>query len=81
MPIDRLLAGSTLGPKEIGRLNDAYERTLRALYLVDRNDALTEIVANKVIKIGLNGIHDPKAIAHAVVEELGLPKATQLTHR
>jgi hypothetical protein len=74
MPINRLLAGSSLGPEEIGRLNDAYERTLRAMHLVDRNDPLAEIVAKKVIEVGLNGTRDPTQIAKAVVKKLGLPK-------
>ena len=73
MPINRLLVDTSLGPEEIGRLNDAFQCALRALSLVDRNDRLTEIVAEKVIKIGLNGIREPKAIAEAVVKELGLP--------
>lgn len=75
MPINRVLVGTgiSLGPEEIGRLNDAYERTLRAMDLVDRNDPLTEIVAKKVVEIGLNGVRDPTGIANAVVKEFGLP--------
>jgi hypothetical protein len=38
MPIYRLLQNSPLGPEEISILTDAYERTLRELSLVDRND-------------------------------------------
>jgi hypothetical protein len=54
-------------------LNDAYERALRALYLVDRNDLLTEIVAKKVIEISLTGISDPAQISKLAVKGLGLP--------
>jgi hypothetical protein len=73
MPINRLLEGRTLRPEEVRRLNDAYERALRELSLVDRNDALTEIVAKRVIEIGLDGARDPKDIAKAAVKALGLP--------
>jgi hypothetical protein len=40
MAIYRLFQNSPLGPEEISRLSDAYERTLRALSLVDRNDPI-----------------------------------------
>ena len=72
MPINRLLA-DTLGPEEVRRLNLAYERTLSDLHLVDRDDPLTEIVAKKVIKLGLDGVRDPAEIAKAVIKDLGLP--------
>jgi hypothetical protein len=72
MPINRLLP-DTLGPEETRRLNLAYEFTLRDLHLVDRNDPLTEIVAHKVIKLGLDGIREPAEIAKAVIKDLGLP--------
>jgi len=71
MPINRLLAGSSLGPEQIGRLNDAYELTLRALYLVDRNDPLTEIVAKKIIEVSQTGIIDPAQISRLAVKDLG----------
>lgn len=43
MPINRLLKGAAATPEEIARLNEAYDRALRSLGLVDRNDPLTEI--------------------------------------
>ena len=72
MPINRLLEGRSLGPEEVERLNDAYERTLRAMFLVDRDDVLSETVAKKVIEIGLDSVRDPTDIAKAVVKALGL---------
>jgi hypothetical protein len=72
MPIKRLLAGSSLGPEEIARLNDAYERALHAMCLVDRNDPLTEIVAKKVIEIGRTE-SDPIRISQLAVESINLP--------
>jgi hypothetical protein len=72
MPINRLLAGSSLGPEEIARLADAYERALHTLSLVDRHDPLTEIVAKKIIEIG-RAESDPIKISQLAVEALRLP--------
>lgn len=45
MAIYRLLQNVPLGPEEIRRLTDAYERTLSALSVKDRNDPFTEFIA------------------------------------
>lgn len=58
MPIYRLLQNSPLGPEEIKVLTDAYEQTLRKLSLVDRNDPVTEIIANKIIELGQRGVRE-----------------------
>jgi hypothetical protein len=71
MPINRLLKDSNLTPEDIERLNKAYTFTLRSLSLVDRNDPLTEIVARKVIEIGVT-VHDPAEIARMAVGRLSL---------
>jgi hypothetical protein len=73
MPINRLLARSSLGPEEIRLLNEAYEQTLRALNLVDRNDPLTEIVAKKIIEISQTITNDPAQISKLAIKALGLP--------
>jgi hypothetical protein len=72
MPINRLLAGSSLGLEEIARLNDAYDRALHAMSLVDRNDPITEIVAKKIIEIGRTE-SDPIKISQLAVQALKLP--------
>jgi hypothetical protein len=73
MPLNRLLMNDgSFGPDEIKVLNEAYEGALRALYLVDRNDPITEIVARKVIEVGRSGITDPAQLAVTVVKSLGL---------
>jgi hypothetical protein len=71
MPINRLLAGMAATPREIVRLNEAYERALRSLGLVDRNDPLTEIVAKRIVEIG-GTISDPIKISQLAVESLKL---------
>ncbi len=71
MPIRRLLKDSNLGPEEIERLDLAYSKALRSLNLVDRNDPITEIVAKKIIEIGMEG-GDPAEIARRAVKALGI---------
>ena len=53
-------------------MNDAYERALHSLHLVDRNDPITEIVAKKIIEIGQTGLSDPVQISMRAVKDLGI---------
>ena len=52
----------------------AYEETLRALGLASRGDALTELVAQKIIAIAQTGVRDANFIAKRVLEDLGAPR-------
>jgi hypothetical protein len=72
MPINRFLKDTTLGPEEVGCLNRAYETALKCLCLVDRNDPIAEMVAQKIIEIGQSGIRDPGLISARAVKELGI---------
>jgi hypothetical protein len=71
MAIDRLLKGSSLDRELIVQLKLAYEATLRALHLVDRNDPITELIARRVIDVGKRG-GDPFEISKLVIKGLGL---------
>ena len=42
--------------------------TLRALDLVDRNDPLTAMVADKIMEIGAAGLKDPAEISKRAVK-------------
>jgi len=70
--IYRLLQNSPLGPEEIAILTDAYERTLRALNLVDRNDPITQLIAGKIIELGQRGVRDAKKLTELAIKELGV---------
>jgi hypothetical protein len=70
MAIYRLLQNSPMGPDEIKVLAEAYERTLRKLSLVDRNDPITEMVAKKIVEMGQRGVRDPKQLAELAIKEL-----------
>ena len=72
MPIRRLLKDAKFEPDEVAVLTRAFELALSALYLVDRDNPVCEIVARKVIEIGTNGIHDPREIAEAAVQRLSV---------
>jgi hypothetical protein len=73
MAIRRLIPNTAFGPKDIARLVAAYEPTLRALRLKDRDDPITQLVAEKIIAIGRLGIEDPDEISKLALKELGLP--------
>jgi hypothetical protein len=61
-----------MGPEEISRLSTAYEQTLKALSLKDRNDPLTEMIAKKIIEIGQTGVKDPDQISKIAIKGLGI---------
>ena len=67
MTIHRLLQNTPLEPKDIGRLVTAYEQTLRALDLKERDDPLTQAVAKKIIEIGQGGIREPEQISQLAI--------------
>jgi hypothetical protein len=74
MPIDQWIK-QRIDAESVAVLNRAFECALRELGLVDRADALTAIVATKIIEVGATGISDPKEIARAALKRLGLATA------
>ena len=70
MAILQLLQNSDLAAEDMARLLAAYEKTLRALGLVDRSDPMTELVARKVIEISQSGVRDPAQISRLSVRAL-----------
>jgi hypothetical protein len=71
MTVRRLLKSSSLPPEGVDRLVAAYQKTLRTLDLVDRQDPVAEIVAKKVIEIGKRG-GNAVEIAKLAVNELAV---------
>jgi hypothetical protein len=70
MTIHRLLQNTPLGPEDIERLVAAYEQTLLALDLKQRDDPLKHIIARKIIEIGQTGIRDPAQISELTLRAL-----------
>jgi hypothetical protein len=52
-------------------LTQAFDLALKGLRLINRNDPICEIVAHKVIEIGLDGTGDPHEIADQTIKQLG----------
>jgi hypothetical protein len=75
MPINQLIKHSNLSTEKAAVLRLAFENALRDLRLVDRTDALTEVVAEKIFEVSATGISDPQELARAVIKRLGLPNA------
>jgi hypothetical protein len=73
MPIYRLLQNMPMGPEDIRRLTIAYERALRALGIVDRDDPLAELVARKIIEIAQTGVREPSDISALAIKEIDIP--------
>jgi len=73
MTFQRLFKDTAFGPEDIERLVTAYEQTLRALLLKDRNDPITQLVAEKIIAIGRMGIEDPAEISKLALKQLRPP--------
>ena len=73
MTIHRMLQNIPLRPKEIARLVDAYERTLRKFGLKECDDPLTQLIAKKIIKVGQTGVRDPEQISRLVITGLRRP--------
>jgi hypothetical protein len=68
MAIYRILQDISFGPEELSKLGAAYERTLAALGLADRNDPMTELVARKLLAIHQTGICDPIRLSKLAVD-------------
>ena len=60
MAIHRLIASGSYGPDEIKAMTAAYETALVEVGSVDRDDPLTELIANSVLTITATGERDPK---------------------
>jgi hypothetical protein len=73
MAIYRLLRGSPLEPELIRSLEAAYEKTLRDIGLVDRDDPITEMVGRKLIEIAQTGVQDPAQLSALAIKEIGIP--------
>jgi hypothetical protein len=76
MPINQWIK-HMFDAEKVAVLDRAFEHALRELGLVDRADALTGIVASKIIEVEASGISGAEEIAKAAIKRLGLPSAPQ----
>jgi hypothetical protein len=55
---------------DVGRLESA----LALAHLNDRQDPLTELIANKIIEVFRNGEHEPTRLCEKALKELGVTR-------
>ena len=70
MAIYRLLERQSFQPELVAAATDAYEQSLSALGLVDRNDPLTEIVAQRIMQFAIRGERDPIRLRDLTLQSL-----------
>ena len=58
MPIQHLLESSSFTPEQQRVIECSFDATLKKLHLVDRNDPICEIVAQKVIDVASSAAID-----------------------
>ncbi len=73
MAIYRQLQEAAFEPAEIVVMAAAYEDILSRLHLKNRNDPVTELVAQKVIALFDPGESDAAALSQRVLESLHVP--------
>lgn len=71
-PLDiSALIPDSVDREAISAIAAAYENTLQALGLTGRSDAITEIIARKIIDIAQTGECDPARIQSRAISSLG----------
>lgn len=73
MAIYRQLQKSAFEPAEIATMAAAYETTLSKLHLKDRDDPVTELIAQKIIELFDPGELSPDALCQRVIDTLQMP--------
>jgi hypothetical protein len=71
MAIYKLIAKGSFGPDEIEAMTAAYERALLEINLIDRHDALTEMVAASIVAVAATGERDPQILMERALQALG----------
>jgi hypothetical protein len=71
MAIYKLIAKGSFGPDEIEAMSAAYERALLEINLIDRNDAVTEMIAASIVALAATGERDPQILMERALQALG----------
>lgn len=69
-----MIANGSFDPETIKVMTTAYESALADLGLIDRNDPITELVANTILTIASTGERDPELIKQRALNVLGVRK-------
>jgi hypothetical protein len=70
VPTTPFLKGQAFDPELVEAMGAAFVSTCDALGLTDRNDAITALVAEKIIELAQRGLRNPTAIHMLAMREL-----------
>ena len=70
MALYRRLAGAAFDDRAVKAMAVAYEAVLLDLKLIDRDDALTEIIANKIIECAATGERDADRLRGVTLQHI-----------
>jgi hypothetical protein len=73
MTMHRLIQNLAFDQDDIERLSAAYEDALRALEISDRDDRITEIIAQRIIEASRRGVRDPVDLCAMAIKDLRVP--------
>ena len=62
--------GDAFDPADVAKLAVAYDLVLHQLDLADRQDAITLMIAERVIGLATQGEHDPERLMARTIEAL-----------
>jgi len=65
------LQGQAFDPETVQAMANALVTTCEALGLSDRDDAMTQLVAEKIIELAKRGLKNPRALHFAAIKEFG----------
>jgi len=68
VPIYRLLQNEPFEPEHVALMGNVFEDVLHTLGLIDREDAITRLVAMKVIELAQTGERDPARLKQLTLE-------------
>ena len=70
-PITPFLQNQAFDPETVQAMANALVTTCEALGLSDRDDAMTQLVAEKIIELAKRGLKNPTALRLAAIKEFG----------
>jgi hypothetical protein len=72
VPIYRLLEREAFDPEDVAVMGNVFEDLLQTLGLVDREDPVATLVAQKVTELAQTGVRDPICLKQLTLEAFGL---------
>jgi len=70
MPIYKLIQRGVFPPELVAIMGEVFEDILKTLNLTDRNDAVTQLVAHKVVELAQNGERDRGRLKQLTLEAI-----------